>query len=425
VLAVVATACMSINTTQVAGIQVADAIFLAAAGAVTAHLLMGNTRNLVPADMRRAPSQYVVGCLLLLGAGTWSTLWVEDPPASTSILLRFTWLTLVWSWLLRSVAANRTAVDRLVVGYKITVWFSAVLAVAGDFGLANFEYETTGRQMALSAHPNHLGGLLAIGLPFFLLDTRATAGPEPGDRRRWSRSLPFRLLSGAVVVFALTTTGSMSALAAGIAGVVAMLAARVVARGLPFQRHGPLVAIAVTFVVLLGVAGLVASGAPTVERFVDFTRGDSQVSRSVSSRGEQDGFVVDNLDRYLFMGIGFDQGESEVQEATGHFVHNNVLKLLYEAGTPAVLGLLLLWLLAARQGWRLLLNTRGTALHKVVLALVGSFVTVTLFAQFHPLAYERYYWFPLVMIGATWSLRRYELQTAAAAQASSEATLVD
>jgi O-antigen ligase len=94
-------------------------------------------------------------------------------------------------------------------------------------------------------------------------------------------------------------------------------------------------------------------------------------------------------------------------------VHNNVLKLLYEAGVPAVVGLLLLWLVAARQGWRLLLNTRGTSLHPLVLALLGSFVTATVFAQFHPLAYERYYWFPLVMIGATWSLRRHELKTAA------------
>jgi hypothetical protein len=413
ILAFVATACIGFNTTRLAGFPLADVLFLATAGFVAAALLMGDTRDLAPAPMRRAPTQLVGGSLLLLGAGVWSTLWVAEPGASTFVIVRFAWLTLVWSWLLRTVAANRLAVDRLIAGYRIAVWISATLAIAGDFGLVHMEHGTSGRQGALTGHPNHLGGLLAIGLPFFLLDTRAT---EPDGKRPWSRSLAFRLLSSGYVVFALTTTGSMTALGAALAGIAVMLAARALARGSPRRKHGPLVAIGVTLVVFLGVAGLVASGAPTIERFIHFTEGRAAVSSSVEGRGEQDSLVVDNLHRYLLMGVGFNQGDNEIEEQTGHYIHNNVLRLLYEAGVPAVAGILMLWLLAVRQCWRLLFNTRGTSLHRIVLALLASLVTATAFSQFHPLAYERYYWFPLVMIGATWSLRRHELKTERSAQ---------
>jgi hypothetical protein len=419
VLTFVATASIGVYTIQVASIPFADLLFLAAAGMVCGQLLMGNTRHLASAAMRRAPVQLVVGSLLLIGAGTWSSLWVEDPGGSILIVLRFVWLTLAWSWLLRSVAAGRLAIDRLVGGYRAAVWINAALAVAGNFGLGDLA-DDGGRQMAFTAHPNHLGGLLAVGLPFVLLDVRTTSpsallDPRPGQPagpRRWSRSLPFRLASTGVVVFALSTTGSMTALGAGIGGIAAMGIMTAIARGKPRRHSGPLVAIAVASAVALGVAGLVASGAPTIERLIGYSQGDAGVEASVESRGEQDGYVIDNFDRYLVTGSGFDQDDPTRRRELGLGIHNNVLRLLFEAGIPAVIGLLVLWLLAARQGWRLLFNTRGTPLHTLVVALLGSFLTASLFAQFHPLAYERYYWYPLVMIGAMWSLRRHELAPA-------------
>lgn len=417
-LAFIGTAAIGFNTLRVAGGPLADVIFVGAACAIAAKLLMGDTRHLATADARRAPPQFVVASLLLLTAGVLSSLWVEDPGASFTIVLRFAWLTLVWSWVLRSVVASPLALDRLVGGYRVTAVISAAAGIAGYLGVLHLEQTDGGRQMAWTAHPNHLGGLLAVGLPFFLLDTRAVRADVEGQR---GRSLLARLLLSGFIVFGITTTGSMSALAAAVGGAVTVVAARAFAKGVPRRRHGPLVAIGVSFAVFLGVLGLAASGAPAIERLIGYQEGEAGVSHSVGTRGEQDKFVVDRLDKYLVVGIGFAQGVTAVQEETGNGVHNNVLKLLYESGVPAVIGLLMLWLLAARQVWRLLFNTRGSPLQGLVVALLGSFVSASLFAQFHPLAYERYYWFPLVMIGATWSLRRHQLRLAAAEGANGAA----
>lgn len=418
VLAFLGTATIGFNTTRVAGSPLADVVFLTAAGVVGVKLLMGDTRHLGTSEMRRAPVQFVVGSLVLLSASVLSSLWVEDPAASFTIVMRFAWLTIVWSWLLRSVASSPLALDRLLLGYEVTVFISAVASVGGYVGVLHLSETDGGRQMGFTAHPNQLGGLLAVGLPFLILDARTT---RSGSGGRWRHSLVTRLLVSGFVLFAITTTGSMSALLAGVAGLVTVVGAQMMARGKPRRRHGPLVAIGVTFVVLLGISGLVASGAPAVERFIGLQEGHSGVSHSVASRGEQDAFVIDRLHEHLVMGTGFAQGRGEVQEETGYGIHNYILKLLYEAGVPAVIGLLTLWLLAARQGWRLLFSTRGTELHTLVVALLGALVTATVFAQFQPLAYERYYWFPLVMIGATWSLRRQQLRRARLAAEAAEA----
>jgi hypothetical protein len=409
ILAFVAMATIAFNTTQVAGWPLSDVVFVGAAGAVVASILMGSKRYVASATMRRASPQYVVGGLILLSAGVLSSMWVEDPAASLTIVLRFAWPTLVWSWIFRALVVNRLALDRLVNAYRIAMLIGATAATAGYVGLVQLGESDSGRQMAFTNHPNNLGGMLAIGLPFLLLDVQ-TSDPQADERQR-ARTLVSRLLLTGFVVFAISTTGSMSSLLAAVCGLATIGAAQVVARGKPLRRYAPLTAIAVTSVALVAVAALAASGAPVVERLIGYSQGDARVATSVDSRGEQDSFVIDRLDQYLVVGVGFAQADNDVREETGHGIHNNVLKLVYEAGVPAVVGLFVLLLVVARQGWRLLMNTRGTRLHGLVTALMASFATGLLFAQFHPIAYERYYWFPVALITAVWSLRRHELRS--------------
>jgi O-antigen ligase len=99
-------------------------------------------------------------------------------------------------------------------------------------------------------------------------------------------------------------------------------------------------------------------------------------------------------------------------------VHNLYLKLLYEAGLPGLTGLFIVVATAFRQSWRLVVNTRGTDLYLTAVALLGSLVSVNVFALFQPLFVQRYYWLPVALIGVLWALRRQEASEEAATESS-------
>jgi hypothetical protein len=60
------------------------------------------------------------------------------------------------------------------------------------------------------------------------------------------------------------------------------------------------------------------------------------------------------------------------------------------------------------------LNTRGTDLYPTAVALLGSLVTVNVFALFQPLFVQRYYWLPIALVGVLWALRRQDAREALA-----------
>ena len=90
------------------------------------------------------------------------------------------------------------------------------------------------------------------------------------------------------------------------------------------------------------------------------------------------------------------------------------LKLLYESGLPTLVGLWLIIYTVGRQSYRLVVVNRGTELYQPSLILLGTFVAVNVSAMFGPTAYARHFWLPFAMIGCLWSVRRRELDEAAA-----------
>jgi O-antigen ligase len=216
-----------------------------------------------------------------------------------------------------------------------------------------------------------------------------------------------------LAIFALGTTGSITAFLSAIAGgctLVAVIWLTSVDR--PRRRRSPLPYMFGAIALAGGVLWLAGSELPVVERFAQIGEG-GDVSDSIGSREDLNAYVINNLDNSLIVGVGLDADTRSLGDETGmddgaSRVHNLYLKLLYEAGVPGLVGLFIVIATAFRQSWRLVVNTRGTELYPTAVALLSALVTVNVFALFQPLFVQRYYWLPVGLVGVLWALRRQE-----------------
>jgi O-antigen ligase len=407
-------ATLGLNRVRVGEWTLSDLVFLVAAGVICMKLLSGRTADLAPPAMRKSSPNILLGTLVLVVAGTLSSFQSFDPLTSVVMVVRIVWITLAWFWVLRSVAPNRRTLRQLLRGFRFTVVVSCVAGIVGYVGLvAITPPNPEDREAAFFNHPNELGGLIAVALPFIVLGVlqRSDVGSE-----RWRRA-GFTLLA----VFALGTSGSITAFASTVCGLFAVVAVKsLTGRGEPGRRprRNPLPYLVGALALVAGVAWLSTTDLPVVERFTQLGQG-GDVSSSVDSRENLNAYVIGNFDNTLVIGVGLDANTAFVSSETGtgesaSRVHNMYLKLLYETGVPGLLGLAVLVITAFRQSWLLVLNTRGTDLYPTAVALLGSLVTVNVFALFQPLFVQRYYWLPIALVGVLWALRRQDAREALA-----------
>jgi hypothetical protein len=420
-LAFLGMATLGFNRTRVAGLAVSDLLFMACGLVVVIKLLAGDTRDLAAPSARRTSSLVLVGAVLLLTFGTLSSLRSWDPLGSMQVVLRFGWLTLVWFWILRLAARNRSALYRLLSGWRIAILVSAFLAVIGQLGLwSGGLYEGENRQMAFFFHPNELASLLVFGLPLIVFDVPRRPGKEASTLRRVA-------LTG-FVAWAVMATGSMTAFFTAIVGLTVGAIAIPLTRGrYRIRRHTGFVSVGLGTLAVVGLFFASNSELPVFQRFTRFEQGDSGIENSIEARAEWNQAVIDHLDETLFVGVGLQlqsgplgnvvrigQGESAPGAIEG--VHNMFLKLLHEAGVPALIGLFIVILATLRQTWRTAICSRGTDLYPIAIALLAAIISSNAMAQFGPIAYQRYYWAPIAMATCLWSIRRQELREERAAQ---------
>jgi O-antigen ligase len=405
---------MGFNTVRVAGWPISDLVFLVAAGAVGFNLLAGRTSGLAAAGARRSSPPVLMGTILLLTAGTLSAFQSWEPGRSITVVLRFAWITLGWFWVLRSVAADRAALAKLLGAWRVMLLVNCVIAMLGQLDVVAWAgvQENEHRQTGFFETPNDFAGLLVVGLPLMALGLPNTRGRSLAE----GRELVARGWGAAFVVYALATTGSMSALVAAFAGGVTIVTAMVVAKP-PRVRpaRSPLLPMLAAFLALVGFVALASSDLPAIERFTRYNEGDAGVNSSVESRDQRNEQVIERFDESLVVGQGFggyDQSDEGAAVAAG--AHNMFMRIVFQAGLPGLVGVVAVLLFSVRQVTRLIVNTRGTDLHAVAVCLLAALVTANTFAMFQPTEFHRYYWMPVGMIGVLWSLRREELRDAAA-----------
>src|SRR5690606_32828916 len=192
-------------------------------------------------------------------------------------------------------------------------WKASCLVNAGAalLGMAGIAFETThngNRQVGMTFHPNHLSAQLAATFVFFLLGVPATRGLSDRRARVWW------LTSLGMVAVALFSTGSLTGLAAVIAGAVAAAVAFVATRApspTP-RRRSPFTPLLVIAVLGAGTVLLFTSDLPVVDRLLGLREGDRHVVASVDSRGRRNEMVIDRFDQFLVVGYGFNLGTARL-----------------------------------------------------------------------------------------------------------------
>jgi O-antigen ligase len=403
-------ATLGFNVVRVGGFAVSDGLFFMCGAVIVFKLLASNSRGLAPARARGSSQLVLAGSIILLTAGVLATFLSWGPTTSLLVVVRLGYITLLWFWILQTITSSRRALNVLLSGWRWGVLFTAACATVSQLHLARIGSESPeGREMAFFGHPNDLGGYLLSGLPLMLLALPRREG------RSQSRTTVLRLGSVALVVFGITAAGSITALASAAVGAAATFGIPVLlpeARQTRRRRH-PLTVLGGVVLALVGILMLARSDLPVVERIQRFTSGDQYLEQSVQSRGESNSVALHSFDQRLVVGVGFDSGSVAAagdDRILTSGVHNMYLKVMYEAGLPGLIGLLLILGATFRAAVLLLRNTRSTELYPIVVALSASGLSVGIFAMFQPTLFHRFFWLPIAMMWCVWHLRREELR---------------
>jgi O-antigen ligase len=409
-IAFVGLATMAFNQIGIGFLPASDFIFFGLAAVIWLLMLTGTDGSLTPRGARGASPRILVASVIVVTAAVLSGFSSFDPGTSLQIVLRIAYLTLLWFWMLRCVTVDRRSVSVLVLGWRAAVLISCAGAIAANAGLITLGVSSTeNRQSAWFGHPNDLAGFLAMAVPVFVLAVpRDRVGGGRAPMVRWAALV-------GVVVFGMATTGSISSLLAATAGTAAAgLGLSLTGSRVPGGRRlHPITVMAGAVVALVALGLLARSDVPVFERLTRLSEGNSGVNSSVDDRTNLNEEVVQNFDDVLVVGHGMNVGRSEAD--SGGDVHNMYLKFTFEVGVVGAAALLFILGVTLKQAWTLMRSTRGSPLHATVAAIFGSVVAAMTFAFFQPINTQRYFWLPVALVQALWTMRRREIREAAAA----------
>jgi hypothetical protein len=404
-------ATIGLNTVRIAGYPLSDFIFLAMAGVIVVKLLVGDESGMAPARARHSSRYVLLGSIILLTAGVLSSFQSWNPQESLTIVARLGYVTLLWFWMIRAVTDSRRALNVLLSGWRASVLLIAVVTILAEAGSLNIGIENSEeRQTAFSTHPNNLAGFLLVGLPVLLMNLPR----RPGHTRQ--RQTVVRLVSVGMVMYAISSTGSMTGFLSAIVAIVVTIAITLLFPPVESARHHyhPIAVMLGALVAVAGMGLLVNSDLPVVERFQRLEEGDAGVSTSVDTRERLNAAVLDRFDHWIIVGVGLDKASVNASGITRDVavtsVHNMYFKVLFEAGLPALIGLMIILGATLRAGFMLVVNTRGTDLYPVAVAALASIIAALSFAWFGPILFERYFWLPVAIVWCLWALRREELR---------------
>jgi O-antigen ligase len=415
-LALVAMATVSFNMTRVGGWTVSDLLFVACAAVVIVKLMANDERYLTPRRYRAGSQLALAGVLVVITGATLSSFGSWYPVSSMMVVARLAWSSLIWFWILRSVCRDREALMSLIHAWRITILASAIIALLGEYAGVQFNPEDfgQGRQAGLTFHPGELMNFLIAGLFLFLIPVFV-----PTRRSTHRFATAWWLVGSAVVTLAIFSTGSTSGLLAITVALLATFAtASYAGRSGLGRRRTPLMTMSLLAGAALALTALMGSDLAIAERLSGYGDGSSNLEDSIASRTDVNEQILGDFDQYILVGVGpyFYGGAAEslvggggATETDYGNIHNMYLKLLYESGLPALVGLWIVIYAVGRQGVRLVVACRGTDLYQVSLILVGGFVAVNTSSMFGPVAYARHFWLPFALIGCLWSVRRREL----------------
>jgi hypothetical protein len=393
-------ATVGMTAVRIAGWTASDLLFLAASLVIVLRLLTGTRRNLAPVIARRSSPGILVGLVLISAGGLIATFARSFDPAGSALALARVWyITVVWFWTIRSATTSVRTYRRLLLAAIVGAVVHAFVGIVQDVTGANAGAPGWGRSTGWSDHFGDLAISVGSMIPI------VTVWRQEGQRRR--RGDVLRVIALLVLIGGLASSGSISPVGAVIVGtMIAVFVPRLAAPGVRRRRR-----LAVPIILAIAVIGVLATGSLDLSvqtRFTELTTGsNAAVTASAESRAVQTQIATADIIGSPVVGVGLDVRSGMVEhDGERNSVHNFYMRLLYEAGILALLGLLLILVLMGHQAWQLVIVTRNTTLIWLPSALLGCFVMVLVSAFFGPVLYGRISWLPMGLISGLYGIAR-------------------
>jgi hypothetical protein len=358
-------------------LDVSDAVF-----AIAAVALVLSVRP--PVRAPKTPGWFL-GVLLLVVGGLIASFDAISPIGSLQVMVNGVFVLVVWQWTSRQLLDTRERTRRAMGAYVLGASTSAAVAVLQSLLHTSLgvrqESATASRVVGLAQQPNIAAVTFALAIVFGI----AIVMEQGAGRYR------FRLGCLVVLGLALMFTGSVSGMAAVLAGVVLLM----VRRGIRLRR---LVAVGV---ILVGVymAGTAIEGHHGHSALNPFSRlqattGQNTGYNTVDPRIQTMKAVFSKVAAQPLVGRGLDLQSSLVYynpyEGVWYPTHDIVLLYWYQGGIVFLAGAVIVTGSAFRRLARVPRSPTSDAL------LCGA-ITVLIYSLAGPELFDRWLWLPFVL----------------------------
>lgn len=282
------------------------------------------------------------------------------------------------------VASRPGLVARVVVAFLVAQTVSAAAAVVQMLGYEVAGTTTVnGRAPGLAGHPNLLGMMSVVALVLCV-----DALLRGGQRTK------LVLAVGAINVLGLLATGSLSALAAAVLGLLVVATVHRVRPGrLILVTAGTVAALALALN-LTPLGGLVNT---PLDRYLQVT-GQTRAQSTLQIREGTYDYALAWITDHPLAGVGLSSNEAATYDSLT-VVHNVLLRAWYQGGGFLALGIAAIIVGGAVIAWRCVRDRRDGAAAGVIVGSVAYALTSAFFEQ-------AYYWLPVLLAVAVVSRPR-------------------
>jgi O-antigen ligase len=396
------------------------AIRFTAAGVAMLPFLAGGVGNAAPVDLffalavvgcllwagrtgRRLRFPYAVSAGLLVAGGALGALVGPVPRAGAFALVQDCWLV-AWCWTVVNVAWSSDRLRVLVATwvYSSIAWGGAlVVGIIGHWTLLTGQTEAEGSRTTLTfLDPNYAGNY------FFISVMLIWASGYP-------RSRGLRIAAYLLMVVALLSTGSMSAMISLLIGIAVATVLGV------YRRSGLVPAVAVLAALVLG--GSLAASVTSVSEIQRSARTSPHtflrdgLGRGATSASGRETLFRESMRLYQTGGplgtgpVSTKQRLRSDMAPVAKEAHNDYMAALVERGPLGVLGLALLLAVVAVRALPLVAARVGEGVIAAGLkpnALMGAVAGTVVAAAFNELLHVRHVWTLFAFIAAVYLLSR-------------------
>jgi len=353
------------------------------------------TRHVLP---RMNPALALAGVLIVVSGVATVPQDVHGIPHSTYSLVLYLYLIGLWipvaSIVLQRWSHIESAFVALVLGMTITSLYAIGQKSLG-WPILGARTEFWGRVTGLTRHPNELGTLCAMIVPYAL-------GLLMNARGLWPRL--WWVLALLIGVVALMLSGSMTGLLSGVTGVATF-----------FWLYRSRITVKKTAPMVVGVALMVMGGLwlgtggsqSALQRVEDFLHSSSG-RVTLYQRIEGDQYAWERIVREPIRGRGYHAKAANVDTE----IHNGLLRAWYDGGFFALLAVIVLLVGAAaslRNARRLVRRQPVIGSHALVSASGAAFASFLVMMMASPTLYQRSSWFAVAIVFAVAAVARREV----------------